>query len=65
MAKIIEHVKAKPTFCECCGSVYQWQEGDKVETLQAMIGHESIILGSLMECPSCGHMNKIEFIKEN
>jgi ribosomal protein L32 len=65
MAKILEHVKAKPTVCKCCGAYYQWEEGDKMEVVKAISYYEPIVVARLAECPSCGYYNNIELIKEN
>ena len=65
MAKIIESSKAKPIHCACCGSIYEFENGDRVETVEETIGWETTITNTLLDCPNCGYANKIEFIKDN
>ena len=65
MAKIIESSKAKPIHCACCGSIYEFESGDKVDVCEATIGFDITIVNKALSCPNCGYSNLIEFIKEN
>ena len=65
MAKIIEATKAHPIKCVCCGSVYEFEVGDRVDVVEATIGYDTTIVNKLLECPNCGYSNTIKFIEEN
>lgn len=65
MAKIIESSKAKPIHCACCGSIYEFESGDNVIVVEAIVAWELAITNKTLACPNCGYANKIEFIKEN
>lgn len=64
MAKIINYGNAKPVYCACCHATYQWEYGDKIETEELYQNNKSIIVARRLECPNCGYLNDIEFIKK-
>ena len=65
MAKIIKESKSKPIKCECCGCVYEFESGDKIELTSIYVGGEGIVLSRLLDCPNCGQHNSVEFITED
>lgn len=64
MAKIINYGNAKPVYCVCCGSTYQWEYGDKIETEELATLNGGTIVVRKLECPNCHYENEIEFIKK-
>lgn len=64
MAKIINYGNAKPIYCVCCHSTYQWEYGDKIETEEIYTIDGNKIIARRLECPNCHYSNDIEFIKE-
>ena len=64
MPKIIQYGNAKPVYCVCCYSTYQWEYGDTIE-IETIYGNgDMIITAKRLECPNCGYSNDIEFIKK-
>lgn len=64
MAKIINYGNAKPIYCVCCHSTYQWEYGDAIETVEMTMVYGNKIIARRLECPNCHYGNDIEFIKE-
>lgn len=64
MAKIINYGKAKPIYCVCCHSTYQWEYGDKIEAVEMITFNNTRTIVRRLECPNCHYENDIEFIKE-
>lgn len=65
MSKIIKLSKAKPIKCQCCGCVYEFESGDKVDVVFTEFSNafcKKTVIGSReLECPCCHFANKIEF----
>ena len=66
MAKIIKEAKAKqPITCKCCGCIYEFEKGDQVEVTTTYVYGEGIVSSKMLDCPTCGRSNTIEFVIES
>ena len=60
MARVIKtSVKFKPITCFVCGSVYEFEKGDKIHIDEVSWLGKSYICCRLLDCPICGQENKL------
>ena len=58
MAKVLKYPKIKnPIVCTGCGTVYKYEDGDKISIVYNGL---DIAIRVLLECPVCGLSNTIQ-----
>lgn len=55
--KILSQPKFAPCKCECCGTVFQIEEGDEINSYYAKSNKDNSITESVLfgTCPVCGY----------
>lgn len=64
MPKIIRVPLYKRIHCRYCGTVYEYELGDKIEVVtkeaqDVLHYNDIIVVMELMECPTCGRHNEL------